>query len=67
MQKFKIYEIEGVQFIEHLQFPRFKAHITFSDKTSDLQNINLIDDCLDVKLLSKTMREAGEYILSRSK
>ena len=64
---FKIYQFKNNQIIEHLNFPRFKAVITFNSPISDIENIIMIDECKDVMLLAKTMREAGDYIYNFNK
>jgi hypothetical protein len=62
MEKFKIYEENGKQVIERLVFPRFKGEITFG-KESDIENIEMIDECFDVAILAKAMRSAGEFLI----
>ena len=66
MPKFKIYTKQGIQYIERLVFPRFIGEITFG-KDSDIENIQMIDKCIDLMLLAKIMREAGEFIFHNSK
>ncbi|NDV46241.1 hypothetical protein D0T49_04200 [Paludibacter sp. 221] len=63
MEKFKTYTENGKSFIERLVFPRFKAEITFNpDGVSDLENVEMIDECTDISELSKAMQKAGEYL-----
>jgi hypothetical protein len=64
---FKIYQDKNNQIIEHLIFPRFKGVITFNSPISDIENIVMIDECKDVMLLAKMMREAGDYIYNFNK
>lgn len=66
MGKFKIYDISGDKFIEHLQYPAFKAKITFNSKLSDLEDIELLDDCIDPLALARVMREAADYLLKKA-
>jgi len=63
---FKIYEKDNKQIIEKLVYPRFTAEIAFNSPTSDLDNVKFIDKSNDVMLIAKVMREAGEYLLSKS-
>jgi len=63
---FKIYLKGNDHIIERLVFPRFKAKITF-DTLSDLSDIEMIDNCTDVMILARAMREAGYYLVNHSK
>lgn len=65
-QNFKIYTADGKQFIEHLFYPKMKAEITFGEH-SDLENIAIDEDVIDVGDIAKMLRQAGEYILHNSK
>ena len=67
MNDFKITEENGKQVIERLVFPRFKAEILFEGESSDLGQIEMIDNCIDVMLLAKSMRDAGEFIYNYKK
>ena len=60
-EKFKIYEENGKQIIERLVFPRFKGEITFG-KESDIENIELYDECTDVMELARMMHSASEFL-----
>ena len=60
--KFKIYQENQKWFIERLVFPRFKGEITFGEE-SDIENIEMLDECTDVAVLAKAMRAAGEFII----
>jgi len=64
---FKIYQEGEKQIIERLIFPRFKGTITFDNDLSNIEEIDVIDDCINVIELSKALREAGEYIVNNSK
>lgn len=66
MEEFKIYEEKGKQIIERISYPRFKGEITFG-KESDIENIEMIDHCLDVSVLASMMQEAGEFIMKNNK
>lgn len=61
---FKIYEENGKQIIERLIFPRFKGEIDFNSNLSDVNNIQMIDETIDALELSKSLREAGEFIIN---
>jgi hypothetical protein len=58
MSSFKIYKKNEKQIIERLKFPRFTAEITFGQ---------MLDNCTDVMMLARAMREAGEYIIEQSR
>lgn len=58
----KIYEENGKLMIERLEYPRFKAEITFDSDMSDIENTVWIDKCNNPLIVARAMREAGEYI-----
>ena len=64
MSNFKITEQNRKQIIEHIAYPRFTAEITFNSPLSDIENIQMLDQCDDAMLIARTMREAGEYIFN---
>ena len=66
MDAFKINKVDNDMVIERLIYPRFTAKITFGH-LSDIEDIVMIDDCKDIAILAKVMREAGEYIIKSSK
>ena len=66
-EDFKLYSEGDKQIIERLSYPRFKAEITFNSPTSDLENIQVLEDCKDPLIMAKAMREAGDYLLNNSK
>lgn len=66
MDKFKIYDLDGNKIIEHLEYPAFKAKITFNSKVSDLEDIELFDKCTDPSILARVMREAADYLLKKA-
>lgn len=64
--KFKIYNMNDVVKIEHLEYPRFVGDITFGD-LSDIENIQWIDNPgTNVMNIAKLMREAGDFIKGSS-
>ena len=64
MSKYKLHEENGKQVIERLVFPRFKGEITFSSTSpSDIENIEMIDECADAMELARAMRSAGEFLM----
>lgn len=65
MDKFRIYDDAGYKMIEHLHYPRFKAKIKFRSSLSDLEDIEMIDDCKDPSTLARVMREAADFLLSQ--
>jgi hypothetical protein len=67
MDKYRIYKEGSDTFIERVAFPRFRGRITFGGVASDLEDVTFIDDCADVMLAARIMREAGEYIIEHSK
>lgn len=67
MGQFKIYEENGEKVIESTSFPRFRGKITFSGKLSDIENIEFFDQNVSVMEAARVMREAGEYVIKKSK
>ena len=63
MDKFKVYEDAGNKIIEHLHYPAFKAKIKFDYGISDLDDIEMIDQCTDPLTLAKVMREAADFLI----
>lgn len=66
MDKFKIYELDGNKIIEHLEYPAFKAKIAFNSALSDLEDIELLDNCTDPSILARVMREAADYLVKKA-
>jgi hypothetical protein len=64
--KFKLFEENGKQVIERLIYPRFKGVVTMG-VASDIENVEMIDNCMDPVVLARAIREAGEFLLSRTK
>lgn len=64
-QAFELFEVDGKTMIRRNKYPRFIAEVTFC-QLSDLENIEMIDECLDVSKLAKVMRKAGEFLLKTS-
>lgn len=67
MDKYRIYKEGDETFIERVAPPRFRGRITFDGVASDLEDVTFIDECTDVMLVARIMREAGEYIVEHSK
>jgi len=61
---FKIYPLQGRQVIERLTYPRFKGVIAFNSPLSDIENIELLDNCKDPIIIARAMREAGDYLIN---
>ena len=59
--KFKTYEANGQTIIERLVYPRFRGEITMG-LHSDIENIEMLDQCLDPMELARAMRSASEYL-----
>ena len=53
--------------IKRQSYPRFKGEVTFNSSTSDIENIELLDEAIDPTLLARAMREAGEFLLTYKK
>ena len=64
MSKFKIHSKGDKQIIERLSYPRFKGVITFNSPTSDIEDIELIDEVKDALVMAKALREAGDYLMN---
>jgi hypothetical protein len=62
-KQFNIYQEGGLQIIERVVYPRFKGVITFGP-LSDIEDIELLDNCSNPLELAKAMREAGDYIIN---
>ena len=67
MPNFKIYSEDNKQIIKHLAFPKFTAAIAFDSPTSDLEDIKMIDSCVNAPMLAKVMSEASDFILNHKK
>jgi hypothetical protein len=66
MAKFQLLKEQGKLTIIHNEYPKFKGNVTFG-QLSDIENIEMIDNCTDPMIIARAMREAGEYILSQNK
>jgi hypothetical protein len=64
--KFRLYEEKGKQIIERIVYPRFKAVVTMGI-LSDIEDIELLDDCTDYTVLARAMRAAGEFLIKGSR
>jgi hypothetical protein len=64
---FTIHQDGDKQIIERLSYPRFKGEVTFNSSTSDIENIELLDETTDPTILAMAMREAGEFLLTYKK
>ncbi len=62
ISKFTIYKKDGKQYIERLVYPRFVGEITMG-LLSDVENIQLIDNCTDLAELARAMHAAAEYMV----
>lgn len=65
-QVFELFEVDGKTMIRRTKYPRFTAEVSFG-QLSDIENIKMIDECLDVSTLAKVMRKASEFLLKTSK
>lgn len=63
---FRIFDKDGKKYIERLKYPRFVGEITFGT-TSDIEKVELIDVCTDAAELARAMRQAGEFMVKRSR
>ena len=59
--KFKLYEKDGKQVIERLVYPRFTGVVTMGI-LSDIEDVEMLDDCTDVMELARAMRSASEFL-----
>jgi hypothetical protein len=64
MDKFKVYIDAGHKIIEHLEYPSFRAKIKFNSPISDLEDIEMIDNCTDPLILASVMRDAAEFLIN---
>lgn len=64
---FKIYQEGERLVIERLTYPRFKAVINFDNPLSDLDEIQLLEEVRDAKVIARAMREAGDFMLTHKK
>ncbi|WP_147381240.1 hypothetical protein [Parabacteroides sp. AM08-6] len=56
----------GKQMIRRNKYPRFTAEVMF-EELSDIENVQLLDDCTDTIELARAMRKAGEFLLKSSR
>ena len=47
--------------IERLKYPRWVGEVTFG-QASDIEHIDMKDNCTDVMELARSMRQAAEFI-----
>jgi hypothetical protein len=61
-----LFKKNGGSYIQRNIYPRLLAKIVF-ERLSDLEVVELIDDCKDPNELARAMRETGDYLMSQSK
>ena len=62
-KEFRIYQDNDKQIIERLSYPRFRGVITFGS-LSDIEEVELLDQCNNPLQLAKAMREAGDFLIN---
>lgn len=58
---FELFELDGKTMIRRNKAPRFIGEVTFG-QFSDIENIELIDECNDSMELARALRKAGEFL-----
>lgn len=61
IQAYELFDRDGETWIRRNKYPRFIGRITMG-AMSDIENVELIDDCDDVKKLASVMRKAGLFL-----
>lgn len=63
---FELFESDGKTMIRRNKPPRFIGKVTFG-QLSDIENIEMIDECNDHLEFARVMRKAGEFLLKSGK
>lgn len=63
---YELFERNGKKMIRRNKFPRFIGEITFG-QLSDIENIEMLDECTNPSEFAKAMRSAGEFLIKSSK
>lgn len=63
---FELFERDGKTMIRRNKPPRFVGEVTFG-QLSDIENIEMVDECNDCLELARVIRKAGEFLLKSSK
>lgn len=62
---YELFERNGETWIRRNKYPRFIARVAF-EGVSDIDNVEMIDECTDERELASAMRKAGEFLIKRS-
>lgn len=63
---FELFNKDGNAWIRHNKYPRFIGRVTMGAK-SDIEEIELLDNCTDAKELAIAMRKAAEFLSGKYK
>jgi len=63
---YRLYTEGEKTMIERLKYPRWVGELTFG-QLSDIENIEMKDNCNDIMEMARSMRMAGEFIVKFKK
>ncbi|MBR8707058.1 hypothetical protein [Bacteroides pyogenes] len=63
---YELFERNGETWIRRNKYPRFIARVAF-EGISDIDNVEMIDECDNERELASAMRKAGEFLVKRSR
>lgn len=58
---FELFDRDGKTMIRRNKIPRFIGEVTLG-QSSDIENIELIDECSDPMEMARVLRKAGEFL-----
>ena len=64
MPAFELFDRDGNTWIRRNKYPRFIGRVTMG-ALSDIEDIEILDNCTDVMKLASSMRKAGEFLRKR--
>lgn len=59
---FELFEQDGDTWIRRNKYPRFTGRVTMGVH-SDIEDVDILDNCTDAKELANAIRKAGEFLL----
>lgn len=63
---FELFDRDGNTWIRRNKYPRFIGRVTMG-ALSDIEDIEILDNCTDVMKLASSMRKAGEFLRKRKR
>lgn len=66
VQAYELFDRDGETWIRRNKYPRFIGRVSMGTK-SDIEDIEVLDDCTDEIKLASAMRKAGVFLLKSKK